>query len=205
MYRRFWTCQNCGSGRRIMGDFTSLIGNSHITAMVTSLDGQKWNYMKRLLAKWYSLSICGLGFTLASHCMVWNNSIRKFQKPLKRNPAAMFNKIITSWRTAPDGKRLPPRSPRISQRLAPRLNLNRQWITHQPYNFDYGKGTKFPNPNHHSFQWSRSDVAIWYESNIYIYDMNHIYISYILYIIYMINPNYTHIYIYILYYMNIIM
>jgi hypothetical protein len=116
----------------------------------------------------------------------------------------MFNKIITSWRTAPDGKRLPPRSPRISQRLAPRLNLNRQWITHQPYNFDYGKGTKFPNPNHHSFQWSRSDVAIWYESNIYIWYESYIYHIYYIYNIYDQSKLYTHIYIYILYYMNII-
>ena len=68
---------------------------------------------------------------------------------------------------SPDGKRLPPRSPRISQRLAPRLNLNRQWITHQPYNFDDGKGPTSPiRIIIHS-----SEVAV-----MSLYDMNHIYL-----------------------------
>ena len=47
--------------------------------------------------------------------------------------------------------------------------------------FRLWKRTNFPNPNHHSFQWSRSDVAIWYESYIFIY-IKSIQIIHILYI-----------------------
>ena len=122
---------------------------------------------------------------------------QKVSKPLKRNPAAMFNKIITSWRTAPDGKKTTATVSPYFPAASPEAQSESPMNNSPTLQFRLWKRDQIPQ-SESSFipvksQWCRYMIWIKY---IYIYDMNHIYIIYIIYNIYDQSKLYTHIYIY---------